>query len=65
MSRHTCPYPGCMRQVGSDYLACGPHWLMLPLNLRNAIWRAWRAPGREGHAEAVAAAIEWYEAQAA
>lgn len=44
--QHHCHWPGCTRQVPPARFACRPHWYSLPIDLRNAIWKAYR-PGQE------------------
>jgi len=56
---HTCPVHTCGRQVGGDKLMCPRHWLMVPPELRRAVWGAWRngdGYGTPEHGEAIAAA---------
>ncbi len=60
---HNCPYPGCKRQVSDDQLSCGPHWFKLPQDIRNAVWRGWKHPEKEGHAEALQEALKFYGKQ--
>ena len=43
---HECHWPGCKQQVPPAYWGCVKHWMMLPKDLREAIWRAFR-PGQE------------------
>jgi hypothetical protein len=55
---HECPSDGCTRSVPQTQLACREHWYALPKEIRDEVWRTYRAPGREGHAAAVLAAVE-------
>lgn len=59
MEPHTCPVPGCKKQVPYEQLACRSHWYALPLDLRNRVWRAYRGRSDEDHLMVVAEAIEW------
>jgi hypothetical protein len=63
---HKCPVKSCDVRVSSELVACRPHWYMLPIALRNAIWEAYRTrrsnPG--GHAAALRAALDWWKANA-
>ena len=43
---HTCHWPGCTQQVPPAMWGCKKHWYSLPIDLRNAIWKAYR-PGQE------------------
>lgn len=43
---HICHWPGCRKQVPPAQWGCKRHWFMLPQNLRDAIWAAYR-PGQE------------------
>jgi len=43
---HTCHWPGCTKRVAPALWGCMAHWMKLPQELRNAIWRAYR-PGQE------------------
>lgn len=43
---HECHWPGCPRQVPPARWGCKEHWFMLPKNLRDKIWAAYR-PGQE------------------
>ena len=43
---HGCHWPGCDKAVPPAAWGCKKHWYMLPLALRNKIWRAYR-PGQE------------------
>lgn len=57
---HDCPATGCTRHIGARQLACRPHWFMIPPDLRDAVWSAWRnglGKGSPEHADAVAAAV--------
>lgn len=38
MTTHTCPYPGCQRELPASLLACKLHWRLLPKQLRDPIW---------------------------
>lgn len=44
--RHTCHWPGCVREVPPAMWGCREHWLKLPKPLRDAVWRAY-VPGQE------------------
>lgn len=43
---HTCHWPGCDKKVPPAKWGCRPHWMALPMYLRDKIWRAYR-PGQE------------------
>ena len=43
---HTCHWPGCTTPVRHALWGCKYHWFLLPLDLRNEIWRTYR-PGQE------------------
>lgn len=43
---HTCHWPGCPKRVKPSVWGCRSHWYTLPIDLRNAIWKAYR-PGQE------------------
>lgn len=38
-----CPRAGCTKRISGDLFACSPHWYSLPPEIRDAIWKAWRA----------------------
>lgn len=63
---HECP--GCGREgVPNARLSCRPCWYALPIELRNAIWTAWRngtGAGSMAHLRALAAARTWYRQRA-
>lgn len=40
---HTCHAEGCSKRVPPKMFACRAHWFALPLKVRNAIWREYRA----------------------
>jgi hypothetical protein len=63
MSTHTCPAPGCSREVSDDLLACRQHWYELPKPLRDALWRAFNDHGRgsPAHTAAVDACLRAFE----
>lgn len=42
-SLRTCPRDGCTKKLSADLFACSPHWYSIPPNVRDEIWRAWRA----------------------
>lgn len=44
--RHSCHWPHCDREVPPARWGCREHWFMLPKNIRDKIWRAYR-PGQE------------------
>ena len=39
---HNCAAIGCTARIGPRLLMCRRHWMMLPLNLRSAVWEAYR-----------------------
>ncbi|HQS18641.1 hypothetical protein [Reyranella sp.] len=43
---HHCHWPGCEKQVPPAMWGCRMHWYMLPKDLRDKVWRAYR-PGQE------------------
>jgi hypothetical protein len=47
---HHCHWTGCERQVPPARWGCGYHWKLLPKDLRDRIWAAYR-PGQEGDAK--------------
>ncbi len=40
---HTCPAPGCQRQVSPSYLMCRAHWSLVPTDLARQVYRTWFA----------------------
>jgi len=60
MDDHNCPYPGCLTQVPFGQLACRNHWFLLPRELRNRIWSAWRAGRTSEHADLMVQASAFY-----
>lgn len=67
--RHDCP-GHCGRRVIHSMLACGPCWLELPQQLRDAVTKADNIRRRDpkdpvriaAHRRAVAACLAWYRA---
>lgn len=62
---HTCHWPGCERQVKPAHWGCATHWGLLPRELQQRIWDAYRpgqeetmTPSRE-YVEAVRAVEAW------
>ncbi len=51
-----CPRAGCTKRISGDLFACSSHWYSLPPEIRDAIWRAWRAYQRDGDLERLASA---------
>lgn len=43
---HHCHWPGCGKQVPPALWGCLRHWRMIPKELRDRIWDAYR-PGQE------------------
>lgn len=43
---HHCHWPGCQVVVHPAKWGCYDHWMLLPNNLRTALWQAYR-PGQE------------------
>lgn len=39
---HTCHWTGCKEEVPPKLWGCRKHWYMLPLHIRNEIWRTYR-----------------------
>lgn len=65
---HHCHWPGCERQVPPAAWGCRSHWYSLPIDIRNAIWKAFQ-PGQEisgrpnvAYVEAARAAQNWIAA---
>ena len=46
MSKHTCHWTNCQREVPPSMWGCKEHWFKLPKPLRDAIWQEYR-PGQE------------------
>jgi hypothetical protein len=62
---HHCHWPGCTAVVAPAMWGCKPHWFKLPIEIRTAIWTAYR-PGQEisktpsrDYLEAADRAQEW------
>lgn len=47
-----CPAAECTRSVRAGYLMCAYHWRGVPLDFQRAVWRTWRAWGKEPTGEA-------------
>ncbi len=57
---HECPATGCDREVRTGMLMCAPHWYMVPVPVRTAVWNAWAdgaGAGTTQHRAAINAAI--------
>jgi hypothetical protein len=54
-----CPIDGCTERHARTKLMCRDHWYMVPKELRDAVWKAYRGAGvfSEEYAEARDAAI--------
>ena len=39
MSENKCRATGCDVLINADFVMCNRHWKMVPIPLRNAIWR--------------------------
>ena len=46
VSRHHCHWPDCPQEVPPAMWGCKRHWFMLPKELRDKVWAAYR-PGQE------------------
>lgn len=42
---NTCPIDGCTRQHSRTKLMCKMHWYMVPKQLRDELWDAYRGKG--------------------
>lgn len=66
--KHTCHWPGCLKQVPPALWGCKPHWYKLPPVLRNRIWNAYKIGQENGtgvsreYVEAAKHAQEWIAA---
>jgi hypothetical protein len=40
--KHTCHARGCNVSVPPEMLFCRPHWGIVPLKIRNAVWQSYR-----------------------
>jgi hypothetical protein len=65
---HHCHWPDCGKAVPPAMWGCTQHWFMLPISIRNNIWRTFR-PGQElsknpsgAYVEAAKMAREWIAA---
>jgi hypothetical protein len=64
MNDHTCPAPGCSRQVPYEMLACHVHWYSLPKDLRARVWSTYRrSPHDDAHTQAIRDAIAFLNAK--
>jgi hypothetical protein len=51
---HACPYTGCPTRIGRQDIACSRHWVEVPHDLQDDVWRTFRAaPGSDAHRVAV------------
>jgi hypothetical protein len=57
---HLCPVEDCTAEV-ADWM-CGEHWNVVPVDLRLAVWAAWRNGGGSGSDELLAACLAAVEA---
>ena len=58
---HQCPAPGCTVRVPQERLACARHWYMLPAELRQQLWRAYRRGTIVEHAAVLSRCVAWFE----
>lgn len=58
---HDCPC-GCGKQITQDRVACKPGWYLLPKDIRDEVWRTYRARQRDpsAHRRALHEAMQWY-----
>lgn len=42
-TEHKCAAVGCQKQVEQAMLMCGPHWRMVPEEIRQRVWTHIRA----------------------
>lgn len=69
LSKHTCHWPNCGKEVPPAMWGCKAHWFKLPANLRARIWATYRAgqeidkrPSPE-YMEAAKAVQDWIKSQ--
>lgn len=67
--KHTCHWPGCLKQCPPAMWGCKVHWFKLPYDLRQLIWKHYQ-PGQEesmrptlGYIEAANKVQEWINNQ--
>lgn len=70
MSEHLCHRPNCGKPVPPRLVVCSGCWFLLPLPLRNAIWKFYR-PGQEirkdptlEYIAALKACLQWWSENA-
>lgn len=57
-----CPIDDCDRLPADDHLMCRRHWFMVPKELRDEVWAAWRLRcDARDHPERYAAARDLHE----
>lgn len=57
---HRCPARGCPAQIPQTMLFCRRHWFVVPKDMRDEIWRLYRAEaGSQAHRAACFEAIEF------
>lgn len=57
---HKCPVPACGVQVPTSRLACPRHWFMVPKDLRDEVWAAYKEePHSDRHMAAVSDTISF------
>lgn len=44
-NQRPCSVPGCTATIWANPLACFADWQRVPVELREEVWRAWRAQG--------------------
>lgn len=49
VSTRRCTLPGCVVKIRANLLMCFPHWRTVPVELREEVWRTWRAQGGDGN----------------
>lgn len=58
-----CAHPECVTRITDGKLACRDHWNLLPINLRNRIWKHHHYGNTRAHAIAVREAIAHWTPQ--
>lgn len=55
---HVCPIEDCIARVPESRLMCPPHWRLVPKDLADELYRAWRRGTVIEHGEAMQACVD-------
>lgn len=54
---HKCLASGCQQQISHSLLMCPYHWALVPVEIQQAVYKGYKAPGRQGWFDAANRAV--------